>query len=184
MSYPDPLDWGVGVILKQGLWTGMDHEEHHYFMNLSERKSAACEPRSRCLRVQPEFTFTRRSPDLSDAGVHSGCLCKRKKRGDGDGRAQEALGSSCQEGRSQPLPTLSLQAPVFHTEWSRVPGRVGNAALWRRFTPAVPSLTLVLLERQQTSGTAVRRWPGLELLPQMAVLSLVPRQPGFATLPP
>lgn len=76
--------------------------------------------------------------------------CASGKREETDGRAQEALRSSCQEGRSRPLPTLSLQAPVFRTEWSRVPVRVDNAVLWRRFTPAVPSLTLVLLERWQT----------------------------------
>lgn len=38
----------------------------------------------------------------------------------------------------RPLSSLSRQAPVFRMEWSPVPGTGGNAALWRRFTPAVP----------------------------------------------
>lgn len=97
-SCPDPVDRGVGVILKQVLWTGMDHEEHRYFTNLSARNSAACEPRSCACGVQPEFTLARRSLDLSDAGLPSMCSCKCRKRRDGDRPAQEALGSSCQEG--------------------------------------------------------------------------------------
>lgn len=88
-------------------------------MNLSEGKSAACEPRAGARGVQPELTLARRSPGLSDAGLRSTCSRKRRKRRDGNRPAQEALGSSGQEG---PPTTFQPEPPGPCFPHGMVPG--------------------------------------------------------------
>lgn len=127
-------------------------------------------------------------PRIHASGVSPTQVCTARarasgeKRGDGDGRGSEALGCLGQEG-SPDYPTLSLQAPVFLHRWSRVPGKVGNAARFGEDSPRCAQLQqlevlmLVLLERWQTLSRT-RAWDSgqmggwnSELLPQMAVLS-------------
>ncbi|XP_070333823.1 uncharacterized protein [Odocoileus virginianus] len=114
-----PCGPGVGVPLKQVLWTGVDHEEHGYLMNLSERESAACEPRSRCLLCAARVHTHRHSLDLSDAGLPGTCSCQCRKRPDGDQPAQEALGSSSREG---PPTTFQPEPPGPGFPRGMVPG--------------------------------------------------------------
>lgn len=143
---------------------------------------------SRCLRVQPEFTFAGCSPDLSDAGLHSACLCKRKKRG--DGRTGSGGPAVLVPGRA--LPTTSHpepSGPCFPHGMVPGPREGGQRCALEKIHPCCAQLDAgasgkVADAFQKPSGTAVRRRPGLGLLPQMAVLSLVPRRPGFASLPP
>ena len=131
----------------------MDHEEHRYFMNLSARKSAACERRSCACGVQPEFTLTRHSLDLSDAGLPSMCSCKCRKRRDGDRLAQEALGSSCQEG---PPATFQPELPGPCFPHGMVPGprEGGDGTCVCRVGPALMG----------------RQWVMLSLVPQVRML--------------
>lgn len=130
--------------------------------------------------------------DLSDAGLHSACSCKRKK----EATETDGLGGPGVLVPGRALPTTSHpgpSGPCFLHGLSRVPGKVGNTVLWRRFTPSVPSFSSWRFDAgasgkvadtfQNPSGTVVRWWLELELLPQMAILSFVPRWPGFATLP-
>lgn len=89
-----------------------------------------------------------------------------------------------QEGRSRPLPTLSLQAPVFCTDGPGSPGRWATPCSGEDSPPLCPASAAggfdagasgkVADAFQNPSGTAVRWWLELELLPQMAVLSFGP----------